>query len=126
MFKILLVEDNPVFRQTLGSMLRETYPSLSFAEAADAHEALEEVQKDCPQIILMDIKLPGKNGLELTKEIKNLCSDVAVIILTSYDYPEYREAARKYGADHFLVKGTSVAGEVLASIDSIFPGGAET
>jgi len=119
MLKTLIVEDNAIFRQTTKDMLLAKFPNMTIAEAANGEEALREVNRNCPEIILMDIKLPGKNGLSLTKEIKTLHPHVHVIILTSYDFPEYVEAAAKCGADYFFVKGTAEADEILASIDSI-------
>jgi len=60
----------------------------------------------------MDIKLPGENGFDVTRRIKALYPDIKVVILTSHDFPEYREAARAYGAYHFLSKGSSTAEEI--------------
>jgi len=120
MLKTLIVEDNAAFRQTTKEMLLSKFPRMTIAEAPNGEEALKEVNRECPNIILMDIKLPGKNGLQMTKEIKALHPTVPIIILTSYDFPEYREVATRYGADYFLVKGTAKAHEILASIDAIF------
>ena len=117
--KALIVEDNAAFREMTKNMLTARFPLMNVSDATDGMEALREVASDCPDFILMDIRLPGKNGLELTREIKALHPDVAVIILTSYDFPEYREAAKKYGADFFLVKGTAQTREILSFIDSI-------
>ena len=119
MLKTLIVEDNATFRQTTKDMLLAKFPRMTIAEAANGERALEEIDRDCPELILMDIKLPGKNGLEITREIKTRYPLVPVIILTSYDFPEYREVAAQYGADYFLVKGTTKTKEILASIDSI-------
>ena len=66
-----------------------------------------------------DIKLPGGNGLQLTQKIKAKYSEVVVIVLTSYDFPEYREAAFRYGANHFMVKVLSTNDEILALVESI-------
>ena len=117
--KALIVEDNAAFREMTRNMLTARFPFMSVSDASDGMEALGEVANSCPDLILMDIRLPGKNGLELTREIKTLHPDVAVIILTTYDFPEYREAAEKYGADCFLVKGTTRSKEILSCIDSI-------
>ena len=119
MLKTLIVEDNVTFRQTTKEILLARFPHMTIAEAANGERALEEIDRDCPELILMDIKLPGKNGLEITREIKTRYPLVPVIILTSYDFPEYREVATQYGADYFLVKGTTKSNEILASIDSI-------
>ena len=118
--KILIVEDNDSFRQALRSLLSSRYPSMSFREARDGKEALNEVAAFDPDLIFMDIKLPGENGLELTGKIRASNSEAKIIILTSHDLPEYREAARAGGADHFLTKDSSKASEVFALIDNLF------
>jgi len=73
---------------------------------------MEKVESFVPQLIFMDIKLPGQSGLEVTRRIKALHPDIQVVMLTSYDFPEYREAARSSGAYGFLSKGSSTAEEI--------------
>ena len=81
-----------------------SFPTVAVDEAADGDEALQEVDAFLPDLIFMDIKLPGENGLELTKKIKAAHPIITIFILTNYDIPEYREAAFQYGADRFLAK----------------------
>jgi len=81
-------------------------------EAADGTEAMEKVEGFLPNLIFMDIELPGQNGLEITKRIKAIHPDINVVFLTSYDYPEYREAARACGAYYFLGKGSSTSQQI--------------
>ena len=119
MLKMLIVEDNATFRQTTKDMMLARFPDMTITEAANEEEALKEVNRDCPEIILMDIRLPGRNGLDLTREIKAQYPDVHVIILTSYDFQEYIEAAVECGAEYYFVKGTAEPDKILASIDSI-------
>jgi DNA-binding NarL/FixJ family response regulator len=68
----------------------------------------------------MDIRLPGENGLDLTKKIKMIYPDVTVVILTTYDFPEYRQAARQCKADHFVSKDSPTS-DFLALVESICP-----
>jgi two-component system response regulator YesN len=110
--KVMLVEDDDGFRRSLAGILMSRFPSIVLGEAADGAEAMEKVESFLPQLILMDIKLPGQSGLEVTRRIKALHPDVKVIMLTSYDFPEYREAARASGAYGFLSKGSSTAEEI--------------
>ncbi len=117
--KILIVEDNDHFRQTLRSLLDARFPLMTFEEARDGSEALEKVSAFDPDLIFMDIKLPGQSGLELTKRIRHSNAEVKIIILTSYDLPEYREAARVGGANHFVSKGSSKAEEILALVETM-------
>ena len=118
-YRALIVEDNDSFRLALKGLLSSRYPSMKLKEARDGREALDEVNAFDPDLIFMDIKLPGENGLELTRKIKMSNSEVTIIILTSHDLPEYREAARVGGADHFLTKSSSSANEIFALIDHL-------
>ena len=120
MFQILIVEDNAPFRQSLREMLCEQFPTMKVEEAQDGEDALGKLETLSPHLVFMDIKLPGQSGLEVTRTIKARYPQVRVIILTSYDLPEYREAASQYGADYFLSKGSSSREEILALVDSVF------
>jgi DNA-binding NarL/FixJ family response regulator len=120
--RVLIVEDSPVFRKLLKETLHSRFPSMQISEAEDGKEALQKVKDLCPELIFMDIKLPGETGLELTKKIKAQCPDITVIILTSYDTPEYREAAVQSKANYFLSKGSSTREGILTLVKSILNG----
>jgi CheY-like chemotaxis protein len=102
--RTLIVEDNRVFRQTLRESLETSFPAIAIDEATSGPEALQSVNAFLPDLILMDIKLPGESGLGLTQKIKAIYPDITIFILTSYDTPECREAASRYGADRFIAK----------------------
>jgi YesN/AraC family two-component response regulator len=119
MCKTLIVEDSNFFRQLFRETLHSRFPSMDISEASNGQEALEKIETLHPDRIFMDIKLPGENGLELTKRIKTKFPDVTIVILSGYDYPEYREAARRYKADHFLSKGSSTKESILTLVRSI-------
>jgi DNA-binding NarL/FixJ family response regulator len=119
MFQMLIVDDNAPFRQSLREMLCEQFSTMGVEEAEDGEDALDKIETLSPHLVFMDIKLPGQNGLEVTREIKARYPKIRVIILTSYDLPEYREAAENYGADYFLSKGSSSREEIIALVDSI-------
>ena len=89
-------------------------------EAENGEEAMQKVEDSLPHIVFMDIKLPDENGLEITRKIKARYAKIRIIIITSYDLPEYREAADQYGADHFLAKGSSSREEIIALVDDIY------
>jgi DNA-binding NarL/FixJ family response regulator len=103
----------------LKALMQRQFPSLQIATAADGVEALAEVEHRRPRLIFMDVCLPGKNGFQLTKEIKAAHGEIRVIIITSYDLPEYRAMARQVGADLFISKKSSTPGEIVAAADSI-------
>jgi len=119
-FRTLIVEDNPLFRQTILDILKSQFPMMILGEAADGKTALQKIEEEMPDLIFMDIKLPGENGLHLTEHIKRKHAKVIVAVLTSYDWPEYREAAFKFGANYFIMKGSSTNREIVQLIESIF------
>jgi DNA-binding NarL/FixJ family response regulator len=92
---------------------------MKIVEAGSGVEALEKIDSLSPNLIFMDIRLPGQNGLELTEKIKKLHPDIIIIILTSYDIPEYREAAVRFKADYFFSKDSMTDGEVTTLVKSI-------
>ena len=122
MSRMLIVEDNALFRQSLKSILCRRFPFMDVGESAGGKEVLQKIDLRRPDLIFMDIKLPGESGLELTRKIKTDHPTIIIIILTSYDLPEYREAAREHGADYFLSKGSSTGEEILALVESILSG----
>nr|MBP7322043.1 PAS domain S-box protein [Deltaproteobacteria bacterium] len=116
--KILLVEDNEIFRHAFRDNLFTCFPDVHIEEAGEGARALELMREWRPQLIFMDINLPGENGLTLTARTKEIAPATHVIVLTSYDTPEYREAAAQAGASGFLVKGTVGMDEIAAVIQT--------
>jgi two-component system response regulator YesN len=116
--KTLLVEDNNIFRQTFKETLQSRFPSVVIQEAAEGNEALQKVDAFHPEPIFMDIRLPGQNGLELTRKIKARYPETVVIVLTDYDTPEYRKAAFQCGASCFFAKDSLDWGQFETMIKS--------
>ncbi len=106
MLKVIIVEDNIFFRETFRDWLLIQYPSTKVIEAGSGEEALKRLGSCAFDLVFMDLHLPGENGLEITRKIKARWQDVPVIVITSYDILEYREAAIRYGANSFIVKGS--------------------
>ncbi len=119
MFRIMLVEDSPSFRQLVKDNLQDQFPSMDIIEATDGVEAFQKIEGHPPNLIFMDISLPGENGLELTRRIKADYPNVAIIILTSHDSPEYREAAIRSKADYFFSKGAISNNGIFTLVKSI-------
>ena len=119
MFRTLIVEDSAFFRQLLKESLLSKFPSMDVLEAESAEQAIKDIEASHPDLAFIDIKLPGENGLELTKKIKGKYPNIIVIILTSYDLPEYREAANQYKADYFLSKGSTSKEDILKLVESV-------
>jgi DNA-binding NarL/FixJ family response regulator len=119
MSSVLIVEDNTRFREKLRGSLASRFPTVIFREAVNGKQAFQQIDSSKPVFICMDIGLGDDNGLELTKEIKNLHPEISIMILTNYDYSEYRDAAFQNGADFFLIKGSATIGEIAASLEKV-------
>ena len=122
MYRTLIVEDSNFYRQLLKETLRSRFPKMEILEAGDGEEAVQKITGSSPHLIFIDIKLPGESGLELTRKIKAQYPTTTVIILTSYDLPEYREAANQYQANYFLAKGTTTKESIVKLVESIITG----
>ena len=105
--RILIVDDHPIVRQGLHSLL-SNYPDLHIiAETGQAQQALTAAKHDRPDIVLLDIRLPGMNGIELARYLHRDCPQSRVIMLTSYDEDEYLIGALEAGARAYLLKSVS-------------------
>jgi CheY-like chemotaxis protein len=118
--RVLVVEDSTLFRQLFKEALHNRFPSVEIYEAVDGREALLQVEASRPNLIFMDIRLPGENGLALTQKIKTRYPNITVIILTGYDLPEYREASSQY-ADYFFSKDSLTTKDIFTLLESILP-----
>jgi len=87
--------------------------------ATDCKKAREKTHPSCPDFILIDIKLPRENGLQLTKKIKAQYGRIVIIIVTNDDLPEYRQAIHKCGASYFFPKSSSTRHDIVSMHESI-------
>jgi len=104
MLRTLIVEDNIPFRKVFESELLSEFPSMEVIEAGSGEEAFKRLGSHPVDLVFMDIGLPGQSGLEVTRRIKADHPDTTINILTSFNLPEYREAAIKSGASGFIGK----------------------
>src|SRR5512139_1425053 len=116
---VLIAEDNAAYRQSLHRVLAWRFPFMRITEAADGVEALHQALSRQYHLIFMDVRLPQGNGLDLTRAIKAVFGDSKICVITSYDLPEYRDAALRNGADRFMVKGDSTGEEIVAMVESL-------
>lgn len=122
--RVVIVDDHPVVRRGLRSLL-ETLPGIEVAgEAADGLDAVRVVQMSRPDAVLMDVQMPGMDGIEATRRIAACCPGTAVLVLTMYDDDATVFTAMQAGARGYLLKGADqdeiarairavVAGEVI-------------
>jgi len=98
---ILIVDDDKSIRYSLKRMMEEKYFTLT---AQNGEEALDRVKKSSPDLIIMDIRMPGRNGIDVLKEIKSVDPKSPVIIMTAYGTTETAIEAMKYGAFDYILK----------------------
>lgn len=111
---ILLVDDHEVVRIGLKSLLEHNDQFEVVAEAATAKEAVEMVEKHHPDVVLMDIRLPGPSGIDATEEITKRWPDVRVVILTSYAEDDMLFSAIRAGASGYVLKQIGAEGLITA------------
>jgi DNA-binding NarL/FixJ family response regulator len=102
--KTLIVEDNASFREMLRKKLQSISRSMAVYEATEGIEALQKVDALEPELVFMDIRLPGENGIRLTQKIRTKYPNTKIIILTGYDSLEYRRAAIQSGGNCYILK----------------------
>ena len=116
MLRAMTVEDNIPFRETFKGNLLSEIPSMEIIEAANGEEAFKGLASYPIDLVFMDIRLPGENGLDLTRKIKAKYKDVTIAMLTNYDLAEYYEAAALCGADGYIVKDSMKWDQISAMV----------
>ena len=103
--RVLLADDHPVVRSGLAALL-QTLPEFEVvAEAADGEAAVREAQLTRPDVVLMDVRMPGIDGVEATRRLRESVPDTAVLVLTMYDDDATVFTAMRAGARGYLLKG---------------------
>lgn len=105
--KILLCDDQAVIRDGLEMLLTLEKDFQVIASAQDGFEAVELAGTKSPDLVLMDLKMPGMNGIEATREIRKKYPDIKILVLTTYDDDEWVFDAIRAGASGYLLKDTS-------------------
>jgi len=104
--KVFLVDDSLVIRQRLKRMLADVQGVQVTGEAGDAQEAMDAILEQKPDVVLLDIHLLNGSGMDILQTLKKATPAPAVIVLTNYPYPQYRQKCTEAGADFFFVKST--------------------
>ena len=115
MKRVLIVDDSKQIRERVAALLAGSDQIRIVGEAGDGYQAMRVIPQLKLDTIILDIRLPKRNGIEMLKEVKVLYPKIRVIMLTNYDYDLYRQQCKRLGADHFLNK-TLEFEKIMASI----------
>lgn len=115
---LLIVDDHPLIRTGLRTLLERVLERPQIFEAADGHEALDVAARVQPDIVLLDISMPGMNGIETARRLSSELLACKVIMLSMHCHEERVAAALRAGARGYLVKDGGVS-EVIAAIESV-------
>jgi len=121
MIRILVVDDHAIVREGLKQILSDVKDMAVLAEAANGREALESIRRQDFDVILMDISMPGRSGLEILKDIRNEQPKLPVLILSMHPEEQYAVRSLRAGAAGYLNK-SSAPGELIGAIRKVSAG----
>src|SRR4029450_11084439 len=121
MIKVLIVDDHPVVRKGVKEILSEE-PDIDIAEAASAQEVLSLISDRSLNLVVLDLDLPGKHGLELLKEIKHKRPHLPVLILSIYPEEQFAVRVLKAGGSGFISKEAAPE-DLVKAVRKILSGG---
>ncbi|HEY2548642.1 MAG TPA: response regulator transcription factor [Candidatus Acidoferrum sp.] len=120
--RVLIADDHAVFRRGLKETIGEAFPKVAFGEAKSAAETLESVRLQNWDIVILDISMPGKSGLDILGDLKRLRPKVPILLLSMHPEEQYARRALKAGASGYLTK-ESVPEELKMAVRKIVAGG---
>jgi DNA-binding NarL/FixJ family response regulator len=109
--KVLIVDDSKIVCERLQHMLMHIADVEIVGPAHNAQDAITSIAESNPDVVILDIRLPGLSGIDVLKDIRDKKLPIRVIMLTNYPYPQYRKKCEELGADYFFDK--------VAEIDEI-------
>ncbi len=122
MLKVLIADDHPIVRKGLAQILAEAHNKYLTDEVSNGYEVLDKIRKEKYDLVLLDISMPGLNGLDVLKQIKYENNQIPVLILSIYSEDQYAIRALKAGASGYLTK-QSASVELLAAVHKVINGG---
>jgi DNA-binding NarL/FixJ family response regulator len=120
---VLLADDQPLLRRGFRMIIEEEDDLTVTGEAGNGDEAVDRARRSPPDVVLMDIRMPGSDGIEATRRITAADPAVRVLVLTTFDLDEYAFGALRAGASGFLLKDVRPA-ELVAAIRTVASGDA--
>lgn len=121
MMKFLIADDHAIVRKGLAQILWEEFPSAQVTEVANSNEVLDEIRKQIWDVILLDISMPGRNGIETLKQIRSEGIKAPILMLSMHSEEQYAVRVLKAGASGFLNK-ESATEELLVAVHKVLSG----
>jgi two-component system, NarL family, invasion response regulator UvrY len=120
--RILIVDDHVMIRQGLRQILADAFAKAILGEASSANEALEQVAKSRWDVVLLDITMPGKSGLDVLKQMVEAQPNLAVLVLSMHPEDQYAVRVLRTGAAGYITKNTA-SEEVIGAVKKVLAGG---
>lgn len=119
--RILIADDHEVVRHGLKQMLADDFPGVEFGEAASAAETFERASSEDWDLVILDVNMPGRGGIETLADLKKLKPRMPVLVLSMFSESEYAVRALKAGASGYVNKG-SVTKELIEAVRKALAG----
>ena len=119
--RIVIVDDHPLFRKGLEELINSENSFAVCGEAGNAAEAMEVIRKLNPELAIVDLSLPGANGIELIKNIRAEFANLPILVLSMHDESLYALRALRAGAEGYVMKHEAMA-NVVRAIQEVFSG----
>ncbi|WP_417330890.1 response regulator [Halomonas cupida] len=121
MIRVLVADDHHLVRTSIAHLLNAEKDICVIGEAADGEEAIAQTRRLNPDVVMMGIRMPGIGGLEATRKIRRLTSDIRILVLTAFIEESFAQRLLEAGAHGFISKG-SHHDEMVHAIRSVFAG----
>jgi len=119
--ELIIVDDHPLFREGLKTIVNRDKKYSVVAEAGNGREGIAMAKKHRPDIMLVDISMPGKNGIQVVRELRETLPDTRFIIISMHSEPDYIVEAFRVGAMGYLIK-ESAASNLIKGLDTVAKG----
>ncbi len=120
--KVLIADDHAVVRKGLQQIVREQAPYMEIGEAESGQEVLDKVRSDTWNCLVLDISMPGRNGLDILNEVRHSCPELPVLILSMHPEEQYAFRVLKAGASGYMNKEVALE-ELVGAIQRVVDGG---
>lgn len=120
--RILIADDHELVRRGLRHILTDAFPDLVLVEAVDARQTLDTIEKQPCDLVLLDINMPGRSGIEVLQDLKRLYPRLPIVVLSAFPEKDYALRAFKLGASGYVSK-QSASSELVAAVHKALTGG---